>query len=282
MEQVKKASDFGEVANKEELLAYLSDISKRLKDTKMVHQYTNLNAVIGIISKKYWYVGSPKNMNDGLELQQGLDVRDDIFFSSFMIEGKESIAMWSMYAQPWENGVMISIPKKIFNKWVRGIKKVYSADPVSKQTDENTFVNMDKAKVFVIRVAYSTQDVDGKIESISCGRPQNKMSDVLKSINDPLLVGYIKDDAWSYEKEIRLRVELDRDIHYEGVAVEVPDYVIDSMIITRGPRFKGDLMERLKGVYNQEIKAESSLFYNKLNYVSCDRCTYKSEKKEAV
>lgn len=282
MDQEKKTSNFGEIANKEGLLAYLSNISKRLSDTKMVCQYTSLKAVIGIISKKYWYVGSPKNMNDGLELQQGLNMRDDIFFSSFMIERKESIAMWSMYAQPWEDGVMISIPKSIFNKWVRGIEKVYSADPVSKQTDENTFVNLDKARVFAIRVAYYTQGEDGKTESLSCGRPQNSMSDVLKSINDPSLVGYIKDDAWSYEREIRLRVELNKDIHYEGVAVEVPDYVIDSMIITRGPRFQGDLMERLKDVYNQEIKAESSLFYNKLNNVFCDKCTYKSKEKGIV
>lgn len=265
-------TDFKKIKNANELISYLCNINDRLKKTSSLCQYTSLKAVINIISNGYWYLGSPKNMNDGLELQRGLNTRDDIFFSSFMAEQKESIAMWSMYAQPWEDGVMISIPAKEFKRWIKDIKKVYSADPKTKNPDKNTFVYTDKAKIFVARVAYTNQGKHGEIENITCGRAQN---DILKSIYDSSLIGYIKDDAWSYEQEVRLRVDLGTDIHYTGVAIDVPDYVIDSMVITKGPRFNGDLMERLKTEINRVIRTESSLFFDKLKYTPCDGCLYR-------
>ena len=58
---------------------------------------------------------------------------------------------------------------------------------------------------------------------------------------------------------------------------QLTDYVIDSMLITKGPRFKGDLMKRLKTEINREIKTGSSLFFNKLRYTPCDGCSYKRE-----
>jgi hypothetical protein len=275
MDKSVKVTNFEKIKNANELQSYLRDMTRRLDNTKMVCQYTGLRAALSIISKKYWYLGNPKNMNDGLEIQQGLDTRDNIFFSSFMIEKSESVAMWSMYAQPWEDGVMISIPKAQFKKWKKDIRKIYSADPQSKKVDENMYVELDKAEVSVTRVAYIKQDINGKIEKISCGGAKN---DLLKSINAPSLIGYIKDDAWSYEKEIRLRVDLDQDIHYEGIAVDVPDYIIDSMVITKGPRFNGDLMERIKVEVDREIKTQSSSFYEKLNYTPCDGCAYRNGK----
>lgn len=265
-------TDFKKIKNPDELITYLCNVTDRLSHTSMLCQYTSLRAVIGIISNGCWYLGSPKNMNDGLELQQGLDSRDDIFFSSFMAEQKESIAMWSMYAQPWEDGVMISIPVKEFKQWIRGVKKVYCADPRTKKPDRTAFVHRNKAKISIARVAYSNQNTNGEVESLLCGTARN---DLLKSIQDPSLIGYIKDDAWSYEKEVRLRVDLGTGVHYQGIAIDVPDYIIHSMVITKGPRFQGDLMKRLKAECRRDMKTESSLFYDKLKYTPCDGCIYK-------
>ncbi|MCI8561873.1 MAG: DUF2971 domain-containing protein [Dorea sp.] len=265
-------TDFKKITNANELISYLCNINDRLKKTSSLCQYTSLKAVINIISNGYWYLGSPKNMNDGLELQQGLNTKDNIFFSSFMAEQKESIAMWSMYAQPWEDGVMISIPVKAFKQWIKDIKMVYSADPKTKKVDRDTFVFLNKAKISVTRVAYSNQGPNGEIENITCGNAQN---DILKSIYDSSLIGYIKDEAWSYEKEVRLRVDLGAGIHYKGVAIDVPDYVIDSMTIIKGPRFYGDLVNRLEAELDKKMRIESSLFFDKLKYTPCDGCSYR-------
>lgn len=265
-------TDFKKIKNANELISYLCNINDRLKNTLSLCQYTNLNAVINIISNSYWYLGSPVNMNDGLELQRGLNTKDNIFFSSFMAEQKESIAMWSMYAQPWEDGVMISIPVKVFKQWIRDIKVVYSADPRTKKVDRDTFVYLDQAKVSVTRVAYTDQGANDEIENINCGGATNY---IFKLIDDLSLIGYIKDDAWSYEKEVRLRVDLGHGIHYKAVAIDVPEYVIDSMIITKGPRFDGNLMNRLKDEIDRKMKTQSSLFFDKLKYTPCDGCSYR-------
>ncbi len=267
-------TNFKKIETANELINYLKDTSSRLRNTTVVCQYTNLRAVVSIISERCWYLGSPKNMNDGLELKQGLDSRDDIFFSSFMTEQRESIAMWSMYAQPWEDGVMIAIPVPEFKRWIKDIKIVYSADIKTKKPDRNTFVHLDKATISVTRVAYSNQNKQGDILSLSCGNTKNSL---FKSINDPSLIGYIKDDAWSYEKELRLRIDLGKSVNYKGVAIDIPEYVIDSMIITKGPRFEGNLLERLEKEINQKIKIDSSLFYGKLKSTPCDGCLYKKD-----
>ena len=263
---------FKDIRTADELVSYLDNAIKNISNDQKLCQYTSLNSVLGIIKSKYWYLGSPKNMNDGLELQYGLDKREDIFFGSFMIEQKESIAMWSMYAQPWEDGVMISIPADKFKEWVKNIKKVYSADVSTKKPDENEFVYINKAKISVAKVAYSTNDNKGNVEKIWCGTAYNEM---FKDLSDTSLIGYIKDDAWSYEKEIRLRVDLGKNVKYEGIAIEVPDCVIDSMVITKGPKFNGDLLERIKNECTRSMNTGSSLFYDKLNYIPCDKCQYK-------
>ena len=133
----EKSTVFKDICTPIGLLNYLSNTEK-LNKNSMLSQYTSLNTVISIISNRYWYLGSPHNMNDGLELQFGLDKRNDIFFSSFMAEQKESIAMWSMYAQPWSDGIMISIPIKQFINWITTL--ILFMKPIHKQKKSNVTI----------------------------------------------------------------------------------------------------------------------------------------------
>jgi len=101
--------------------------------------------------------------------------------------------------------------------------------------------------------------------STRCGNVENK---VFKEVDSALLAGLIKDNAWSYEKEIRLRVDLQEKIPYKKVAVRIPDEIIQS-IITMGPRFdKKHILQDFSGV----AEVMDSMFFKKLNYVYCDRC----------
>lgn len=271
--RVNRVSDFKEIKDVDKLVAYLSDYSNRLKNTDMLCQYTSLTAVVNIVKNKYWYLGSPKNMNDGLELQNGLRRENKLYFSSFMAEQKESIAMWSMYAQPWQDGVMISIPTSEFKKWVRGINMIYAANK-DKTCDEESKFNLNKFSVSLTRVAYSNQDENGNVSSLSCGTAKNT---IFKSVDDKSLRGYIKDEAWSYEKEVRLRIDFDEDENCYGVAIPITDELISSMVITKGPRFDGDLKESLDNIIKQRLKTGSSLFYDKLKHTPCDSCSYKND-----
>lgn len=270
--------DFSKIRTSRQLVEYLSNSTDRVDNKSHIMHYTCLEAVISIISKRYWYIGNPHNMNDGLEYSHGSpDLWNKIFFSSFMAEEKESIAMWSMYAQPWEKGVKISIPATVFKKWIRDIKTVYRANPDTKQAIPEVELGMDKASVKIIKVAYCNSDskMKSEQEKMSCGEAHNEiMTDLLKNKN---LVGYLKNEAWQYEKEIRLRIDLKDDIRFDAVAIKVPDYVIDSMVITAGPLFEGNLKEKIEEIIREiKISTEKSVFTGKFKVSNpCIKCEYR-------
>ena len=51
------------------------------------------------------------------------------------------------------------------------------------------------------------------------------------------LTGYIKDDAWDYEKEVRLKAEFENTFGFRRVAIKIPDSVLDEITISSGPLF---------------------------------------------
>ena len=213
-------------------------------------------------------------MNDGLELSHASGfLWDKIFFASFMIEPKESIAMWSMYAQPWEKGVMIKIPVEQFKAWVNSILLISSADSSTKKAhgDDISY----STNLFFHAVAYTNADsVDaGEPEIITCGGEENRV--LSKATNVAELVGFIKDSAWSYENEFRLRVEVTSDHVYDAVSIQIPDAVIDTMEIVAGPRFAGNLSERIGQEIQRQLKFDQSLFSDKLKWIPCDTCSEK-------
>ena len=237
-EMLPSASDFSKIESHRELIAYLTNANARLSRTTVLCQYTRLDAVVNIISDRSWYLGSPRNMNDGLELQQGLEGRDDIFFSSFMAEQRESIAMWSMYAQPWEDGIMISIPVKTFKQWMKEIKKVYRADTRTKKADREEYdfsVDFDHAVA-----AYLTDKVGNRVscEKEALFRQMLQYSEHIKC-------------QMSSQETVHLSFEIDSD---NGDICMMPFFVTRKEFesVTKGltKKFKSKL-ERLKKAYEE-------------------------------
>jgi hypothetical protein len=89
------------------------------------------------------------------------------------------------------------------------------------------------------------------------------------------LAGYIKDMAWSYEKEIRLRVDAPDIETYDAVMLDIPQDIIDSFHFVTGPRFAGNLLSIIRKIdpkFSSE-RITSSLFTGRLNWVYCDSCS---------
>lgn len=265
-----RATNFSEITDCREMLSYLRDIDNRIKSGKILCHYTNIESALAIINGSYWYIGSPKNMNDGLEYSKVDETLwSNLFFASFMIDQKESIGMWSMYAQPWSKGVMLSIPSEIFKRWVKETKMVYKANPLTKKIETECYVGPKIVSVSAPRVMYHNHTPKGKEKSYSCGRAFNStlQGDVYSE-----MVGYVKDDAWAYENEVRLRIDVAKELECEAVALEIPDYVYDAMIITAGPRYKGNIEDDIRNGANRMIETNQSLFAGKLKYIFCDTC----------
>ncbi len=259
---------FDEISSPMEMVSYLSSRRKILDlSEEYISHYTNIQIVRKIVAGRKFQLGNPRNMNDGLEFSSPQMDSSKIYFASFSIENGENIGMWSMYGQPWENGVKISIPKKLFIEWADQIKRVYHVDPVTFDINTENAYGENEFKSSVSRVAYVEWNAEGNITQIRCGEKAKNTK--LGDVDSQILTGFIKDIAWSYEKEIRLRVDMSHETTDTKVAIDIPDEIIKNIVITTGPRFKGPISElELEGV--AEIR--KSIFTGKLNYVYCDKC----------
>lgn len=268
-----EVTDFKKASSPQEVVSYLSS-GERLKKAAHLYHYTKLSSMIDIIKSGYWVMRSPKYMNDVFEFENWSPYNwSGVFFASFMGEQKENIGMWSMYAQPWTDGVKIAIGRTAFKNWIKNINTVYKADPRTYEVDEYTIFEIGKrATIKCNAVAYSNFDGtdNGKNESIRCGQAVNEQ--LRKGTGNPLLAGYIKNDAWDYEREIRLRVDLDKSIDCEAVAIKVPSELINAMTIVKGPRFNGNLCERIQAELGRGLLTDESLFFGKIKEVYCDKC----------
>ncbi len=286
MDKKTSTTNFSEINTPQDLITYLSDSANRLdniknKSIQYVYHYTKLSNVVSIINSKYWWLNSPQGMNDGLEFQHISESQQNkaVFFASFVYNSSESIAMWSMYAQPWEDGVFIRIPVAVFKKWIRNITTIYTV-----LNPKSAFPIIEKSLIpikdlSIVRVAYTNSDsVQNKSdEIIKCGKAENYL--IKRAPYLPNLVGYIKDMAWEYEHEVRVLVATDKSIKCDNLAIELPDDLIDSMEIVAGPRFSGNLSKRIRQEVHRQLTTSQSLFLDKLKWIPCDGCPPKNKCK---
>lgn len=273
---------FSEASNGSELITTLKEKAKNEHSSsdgknRYFYHYTKASAVIAIMRTKKWYIGSPKNMNDGLEkIHLEENNVDNLFFASFLTDEKENIGMWSMYSQPWEDGAIVRIPVRIMKEWMEGNPVIYEAIKDSKESTSNII----SADVFLHSIAYSNVDSKDATEKeeLVCGGQKNSL--IVDVSNKKELAGYIKDNAWAYEKEIRLRVEVSSQTKYDAVSIEVPQKVLDSIDIITGPRFERNLLSIIRDEVDGGFNANRiipSLFTGRLKWVYCDSCNYKKQ-----
>lgn len=271
---------FKDISAPKELIQYLCDDTRRLANSEYIYHYTTLSSLIKIIRNESWHLTNAANMNDILEYQNGDKSRwPNIFFCSFMTEVKESIGMWSMYAQPWEKGIKIAIPSNVLRKWIRGITKLEEIS-LSNYKPTGRTVLIEPGQLHLASVVYSNTDSfikkDNKdnIEKLYWSNVVN--TNLRNAAHMSELTGYIKDMAWSYEKEIRILAEFDNIQRFQRVSIKLTDEVINSMIITESPLFEGNLMDELRKETQRQLSIDSSLFKGRLNIGSiCQSCELK-------
>ena len=278
-EKSKVPRKFSNINTSEELKLYLDDMTNRLKNSPYLYHYTTISNVVKMIKGKTWHLGNAAGMNDHLEYKNGDSHRwNNLFFSCFMGEDKENIGMWSMYAQPWEKGVKIALPKEVIRKWIRETKEILEISTSNYQpTGQAIAIGENGARLKLSSVAYcnadSLQETKAK-EKLMWSTATN--TNIKDAVRIPELTGYIKDMAWSYEKEIRIKAEFDNIGNIKRVAIPLIDEVIDAMTITASPLFEGDLRAELEREIAQQIKTGKSIFTNRLNIRTiCQECEYK-------
>ncbi len=278
----------------------IKDVAKKLKEVDSVqslldflemkgnnhenyHHYTNIDSLIHIISSGYFHLtkGNSISINDQHEakMKGSYEMWQKTYIGSFAFGESENMAMWGLYGLPWEDAVRITIPRKIMKEWISQTNEIFGV----KQVDggcERVKLAVD-ANIKLSDIVY----INGKRNSNS-----SKLSWSNESINidnnsvfsridtRSEMTGFIKNEAWKYENEVRIHIQTKSPVEYEKIAIKIPDEVISSMVITKGPYFCGDLMGRVENRYQQMLRnsqINDSGFKDLVRYRTlCSLCQY--------
>lgn len=141
-------------------------------------------------------------------------------------------------------------------------------------------MNDDSNRIWISRVAYSNQDNKEDItpETLFCGTKANQRLCAVAHQSE--LTGYIKDSAWNYEKEFRLKAQIQNAGEFDTVEIRLSDEFLESIRIISSPLFEGDLKEELGKEIEHQFNIGESFFTGKMKYNTvCDECNYKKQSK---
>ncbi len=182
------------------------------------------------------------------------------------------MAMWGLYGLPWEDAVRISIPKDDMLYWIKNLSSVSLWD-----NGEQGIVTPSKISLTdIVYVGGVKGSNDLRLTHNDKSFSISRLNELHKLDENPKMTGYIKNFAWRYENEVRIRVELSRDTGYEKIMLKIPQETIDAIQITTGPyfRWKDDALYQ---ELCRQGKINESGFKNLVRYRAiCSMCQHET------
>ncbi len=234
-----------DVTNSEDLQRYLQEKSR---ESDRLYHYTSFDSLICIIKNKCVRLSRMDLMNDKAEQTLG---RQDQHLKNYIMSftrDKEYVSMWAMYGKPSGIKIRVDFSRDCFERAINNnfyedaalVKKI----PFESDNAPGAFYKKD---ILISDVVY--------LDKISqqLRHNENKFSSI---VADQLVVnemtGFIKYDAWEFERETRLRVLM----HHEKGAnlAEIPKYIyagidgdlVRDLHITFNPWMSKELKEEIK------------------------------------
>lgn len=242
------STNFKEIQTVEELITYLeSDVL----DKDYIYQYTNRDALFGILNSKTIFLGNLRNLNDIQEYNHTRKtLKENGFVGCFTREEGESIAMWAMYGNPWDKAVRIGFPVKKLRQCLK--------EPVVSEVTANfklgKKIEVSKENIKLINIGYvHPQSMTLHFSNKSLDVSANQAFKGLE--NNPKVQGYLKHKAWLYESETRILVRLDNG-NYDRIALQLSDEVLQDLKVMTGP----DFSNRYRNKLDKTIRFEESEF----------------------
>ena len=259
-----------EIKDVASMIAFLKE--KGVNHDKYYH-YTTWDSLKKILKYKTFLLtrGNSLNINDQHEahMKGSWEEWNKIYIGSFAFGPSENMAMWGLYGLPWHDAVRLSIPKHKMNTWVDSIQEIKLFENGKTESFHDSF------DASLNDVVYASGAEGDPIKYIYRGKNLNAKLP-LGADKAKEMTGYVKNCAWQYENEVRLRIRLNHDTGFERIQVSVPDEVIDSINVTTGPYFRWkseDLYEQL--IHENRIK--ESGFKNLVRYKElCSMCQHES------
>jgi len=230
-EAMAKITNFIKIKTVHDLILYLEDPKR---DKTFFYHYTTINRFNQILKNKVFVFSCFEAMNDGHEAGKlEADFSRNAFVGSFSRADNEVMAMWGMYAIPWEMGVRIGIPKALFRKWIKETRSGFEVENEIIKQDNPVEITLKKINA----VCYYDK-LNHKLDWSNRRLYLSRLNDLKEPDTKPALNGYIKHKTWSYEEEIRVLIKTETEKTMSKIAIPIPDYVLSDLNVVLGPCFE--------------------------------------------
>lgn len=267
-------SNFTDIKDIDSMISFLKE---KGSNHDCYYHYTTWDSLSKILQFKTFLLtrGNSLSINDQNEahMKGSWGEWNKTYIGSFAFGSSENMAMWGLYGLPWQDAVRISIPRQKMIQWISSIKRIKLFDNGA-DSEYNDEIDVTLNDIVYVGGKRCSSDLilkhSGKSITVSDTYPLYGID------TDPKMTGFIKNNAWQYENEVRMRIRLSHDTGYDRISVAVPDDVIDSMMITTGPYFKWKNDNLYRKLISEDRITESG-FKNLVNYKElCTLCQHES------
>lgn len=233
----KKIKSLSEVRTIKDLISFL-DIETEDDCDFYYHHFTTFSKLEKILESEEWRFTPDSTKNDLHEYQvkESSEKRDKILSVSLMRGDEDNMAMWAMYAIPWEDAVRITFTKEAVLKW----KEI-----VTNYTRRTCGIDCS-IKFHNIVYYQGFQDNNKNNSLLFDDQIKEKIdNEIFYEIQIPNeLSSYIKNSAWKQEQESRLSIFFKEDYNS---SLDIPfgndfSFILKNMIITFGPWTNKDMI----------------------------------------
>lgn len=260
----KKSIKKNEVYSSEDLLVYLSD---KAKENKRLYHYTTYEALLSIIKGRSLRLSRLDLLNDKAEQKLGYhDERLKNYVISFTQE-KEYVSMWAMYGKASGIKIRLDFDTKCFRNCINDF--YFDSDKKNRLSFYHVNALFGKGDASE-PIRFSDVAYLDKANMILKHNTRSFSSDLYVDRNlIDKLTGFVKYDAWEFEKETRLKVQLNEDRY--SIDRKLPEYIycgitedlIRSFHVTFNPWMtpilKEEIRKSLHGVAGFEIECSDSV-----------------------
>ena len=235
----------------------------------MYQRYTTLDKVLKIIRDGRWYLSRGDAQNDLREAKRSKEIAAVMrrtYLMCLMKGAGESVAMWYVYGRNDPLAVRISIPRTtIEDKWMNPIA---NGAAFFARDSKGLVVDQTRIEPPVFRDMIYVAIRDKKVQDEYDIRRTNVMSwegaktelcggdSIFKESQEPKFAGWIKDYEWCHERESRLCLRLNEEIHDKVISIAIPREVIADMRFTFSPwltdfKLQEAIEEEIRDVYEK-------------------------------
>ena len=257
----------------------VSFLKTKGENHKCYYHYTSWDSFLKIFENSSFLLtrGNSLNINDQHEalMKGSWSTWNKTYSGSFAYGQSENMAMWGLYGQPETDAIRIAIPRAEMLNWIHGTKEVYIWDGAP--------IDSIRADVTLNDIVYVSGEAHSGNLLLSHQGKTLETDNIpgLKGVDTAhQMTGYIKNAAWRYENEVRIRVELPYSVGKEKIMIKIPDYVLSAITVMEGPSFVYKTDDICKLLHSQYRIGESA-FTGLLKYRSlCSLCAHGAFEKK--